>query len=257
MQPRTATLVLLLLFACACAPGQSADVAPPSSLDRDSGIGDDSPTFDASSGDDDADDDASIEAPDASADALAAPPFDAGPNGVCARPLAPGDLAIVEVMIASTAGSGDHGEWLEVRSSRDCALSLRGLHGEGAVGGHVHTFDVIDDVWLAPRGTFVVADSIDPAINHDLPGVVLAWEGNAGDVLRNLGSTVTLRANGAIVDSLTYPALKITVGASVAFPHDCDGGARSDFGSWRTSTRSWFPGFSGTPNAPNVDVHCP
>lgn len=252
MRPRTATLVLLL--ACACAPGQSADAAPPG----DSGVDAGTPTFDASSGEGDAvDSDASVEDPGASLDARAAPPFDAGPNGVCAQPLAPGNLAIVEVMIASTAGSGDHGEWLEVRSSLDCALSLRGLHGECAVGGHVHTFAVIDDVWIAARGTFVVADSIDPAINHDLPGVVLAWEGNAGDVLRNLGSTITLRANGAIVDSLTYPALKITLGASIAFPRDCAPGARSDFASWRWSTTSWFPGFAGTPNAPNADVHCP
>src|SRR5437868_4642485 len=33
--------------------------------------------------------------------------------GACARPLGPGDLVIDELMIASVAGAGDHGEWLE------------------------------------------------------------------------------------------------------------------------------------------------
>jgi hypothetical protein len=184
-------------------------------------------------------------------------PFDAGPEGVCDQPLSPGDLRIDELMIESTSGTGDHGEWLEVSSTLDCAVDLAGLHGECPRGAKVATFDVTDDLWLPPRGFFVVADSTAPAINHYVPGTVVAWSGNLGDVLRNKGTTVTLLVNDVVIDTLTYPAVPLTVGASLAFPADCDRAMRSDWALWQTSTASWFPGFLGTPNAPNVDVTCP
>jgi len=215
-------------------------------------------------GDDDApDDEAAIVAPvwsdedDASPPPSTGPPVDAGPDGECADPVGPGDLAIVEILIASESGTGDHGEWLEVRSTRDCALDLRGLHGECAVGAKVATVDVTSDEWLPARGSLVVADATDPAVNHGLPGLVIAWAGDAGDVLRNQGTTVTLIANGALVDSVTYPQLKIPIGTSISFPSDCAPGVRGDWSRWQPSSASWFPGFHGTPNAPNDDVHCP
>ena len=185
-------------------------------------------------------------------------PFDAGAAELCAEPIAAGDLAIDEVMIESVAGTGDFGEWVEVASRRDCVLNLRGLQGECPRGSAVLTFDVADDLWIPPNGSFVIADSSDSVIDHALPDPVLVWTGvgKSGDVLRNKGGTVTLRMNGLIVDSITYPALKLTVGGSVSFPADCDPTVRSDWTRWQTSTSSWFPGFLGTPNAPNVDVRC-
>jgi hypothetical protein len=194
---------------------------------------------------------------DASTPEATGPPFDAGPDGECPDPLAQGDLAIVEILIASESGTGDHGEWLEVRSTRDCALDLRGLHGECAVGAKVITVDVATDAWLPAGGSFVIADSSDPAVNHSLPGLVLAWSGDPGDVLRNQGTTVTLFANGALIDSVTYPQLKIPLGTSLAFPSDCAPAVRGDWTRWQESSASWFPGFHGTPNAPNDDVRCP
>ncbi len=185
------------------------------------------------------------------------PPFDAGPDGVCSQQLGAGDLAIDELLIESVAGAGDHGEWLEVESRLSCAISLRGLHGECPRGAKVATFDVADDLWIPAGGTFVVADSVSPAINHDVPSAVIAWRGNLGDVLRNKGATVTLTRAGVVIDTLTYPELPLTVGASLAFPSDCDPSLRSDFGRWQTSVTSWFPGFRGSPNAPNTDVTCP
>jgi hypothetical protein len=160
-------------------------------------------------------------------------------------------------MIQSVAGAGDDGEWLEVANAGDCSVDLRGLHAEAPRGTKVATLDLSDDLWLAPGASFVVADSTTPAINHYLPGVVYAWFSHPADVLRNKGSTVTLIAGGVIVDSVTYPALALEVGASIAFPNDCDAAARADWSLWRTSVGSYFPGFSGTPNAPNDDVHCP
>ncbi len=188
--------------------------------------------------------------------AVPAPPFDAGPGGVCPGPLAPGDLVIDELMIESLAGTGDYGEWLEARSTLGCALDLRGLHGECPRGAKVATFDVTGDLWLPPGGTFVIADSGNAAIDHDLPGPLVVWSGQPGDVLRNKGTTITLRLNDAVIDTVTYPVLPLTVGASLAFPGDCDPALRSDWTRWQTSTASWFPGFLGTPNAPNDDVRC-
>jgi hypothetical protein len=83
------------------------------------------------------------------------------------------------------------------------------------------------------------------------------WSGAPGDVLRNKGGTIVLSESGAVVDTLTYPALKLTVGASVAFPADCDPSVRSDWTAWQTSSSPFFPGFYGTPNAANTDVSCP
>lgn len=190
-------------------------------------------------------------------DASADEPADEAPDGACPQPLAPGDLRIDELMIESVAGTGDDGEWLEIESVLDCAANLGGLHGECPRGAKVAAFDVTGDLWLPPRGTFVVADSTDPAINHDLPGTVVAWFGHQGDVLRNMGSTITVSLNGMLIDTVTYPSLTLAVGASVAFPANCDPSQRSDFSQWKRSTASWFPGFLGTPNAPNTDVECP
>jgi hypothetical protein len=185
------------------------------------------------------------------------PPFDAGEGGVCTRPLATGDLMIVELMIESTSGTGDHGEWIEVESSLRCAVNINGLSGNCPTGAKVNTFEVSGDLWIPPLGTFVIADSTDPAVNHLLPGIVIPWSAQPGDVLRNEGATVTLLMSGGIVDSVTYPDMKLTPGVSVAFPSDCPATLRPQWTAWQSSTSSWFPAFRGTPNAANDDVHCP
>jgi hypothetical protein len=189
-------------------------------------------------------------------DAASGPPFDAGEGGVCPAGVGPGDLSVTELMIASVAGTGDHGEWLEVTSTRQCALNVHGLHGEVASGAKVRVVDVDDDVWLPAFGTFLIADSVDPALNHYLPGTVIAWAGQPGDVLRNMGDTITFLVDGQLVTSTTYPSLKLTDGSSLAFPADCPPSRADDWTAWQFSTASWFPGFYGTPNAANTDVHC-
>jgi hypothetical protein len=185
------------------------------------------------------------------------PPFDAGEGGVCGHSIASGDLVIVEILVESTTGTGDHGEWLEVESTRDCALSLNGLAAQCPDGAKVISLQVQGDVWLAAHGTFLLADSANPAVNHDLPGIVLGWSGDPGDVLRNEGATITLLFGSTIVDSVTYPSLKLTPGVSVAFPADCPPTVRPTWTNWQDSVASWFPAFHGTPNAANADVHCP
>jgi hypothetical protein len=227
--------------------GGSFPAAAPPGDDGDSGPSD--PPLDAAAVDDD-------EAGDG-ADVSIEETTDPLPDGACLQPLAPGDLRIDELMIESVAGAGDDGEWLEIESTLDCSANLSGLHGECPRGAKVSTFDVTGDLWIPPRGTFVVADSADPAINHDVPGVIVVWFGHAGDILRNKGSTITVSSGGTLIDTVTYPALTLVVGDSVAFPSNCDAGERSDFAQWKRSTATWFPGFLGTPNAPNADVACP
>jgi hypothetical protein len=209
--------------------------APPA----DDAEGDSTAGDDASSGDDDA-----ADAPE-------------GGDDACVSDLAPGALLIDELLIESVDGTGDHGEWLEVTNTLPCAVDLRGLHGDCPHGAKAATFDVPGDLWIPAGGTFVVADSVSPAIDHDVPLPVVAWKGNLGDVLRNKGTTVTLTLDDVVIDTLTYPALALTVGTSVEFPADCDPSTRSDFSRWVPAQSSWFPGFHGTPNAPNTDVACP
>jgi hypothetical protein len=242
-----ASMPPLVSTATVTSPPLVADAAQ-ASLDATSGGGDDVAIVgDASV---DASVDAPVEAPSS------VPPFDASGGGTCGRSAALGDLVVDELMIASVAGSGDDGEWIEVSSALDCAIDLIGLHGEAPRGSQVATFDVADHLWLPARGTFVIADSTDPAINHYLPGTVIGWFGHPGDVLRNQGTSITLTSGGALVDSVTYPSLAPTPGTSIAFPADCDAGARADWAIWQASTASWFPQFEGTPNASNADVHC-
>jgi hypothetical protein len=194
---------------------------------------------------------------DASPDAEADDSLASGEDAGCTAPIGPGDLVIDELMIESVLGAGDHGEWFEVANPLPCAVNLRGLHGDCPRGARAATFDVAGDLWIPAGGTFVVADSVSPALDHDLPLPVVAWKGSVGDVLRNKGDTLTLSLDGNVIDTLTYPALSLTVGTSYEFPSDCDPSTRADFTKWQPSQSSWFPGFYGTPNAPNTDVSCP
>jgi hypothetical protein len=262
------SVLSLAVFASGCADADSAPGAAPAALyDDDGAFLVDFPADDAAATSDPGADETEVpwmDGIDSTADDAAAidsatspPPLDPAPDGACSAPLAQGDLVIDELMIASVAGTGDDGEWLEVRNTLGCDAPVQGLHGECPRGATVFTFDVSDPLWIPPQGTFVVADSSDPAINHGLPGTVVVWSGRHGDVLRNKGTTVTLSMNGTMIDAITYPSLPLTIGESISFPSDCAPAARTDWTRWQTSTASWFPAFSGTPNGSNDDVHCP
>ncbi len=184
-----------------------------------------------------------------------------GADGGCSEPLGPGDLVIDELMIASQSGTGDHGEWVEITSTRDCAIDLNGLYAEVPHGQGTTTATITSDVLLPPHAAFLVADSSSAAQNHDLPGMpslIVMWgAGTSSDVLKNSGNTITLFTATATIDALTYTATaKLVEGASMAFPKDCDPSLRTDFHNWQASLASWTPGFFGTPGAPNADVSC-
>ncbi len=178
------------------------------------------------------------------------------PANACAAPLSPGALVFDEVMIASVAGSDDRGQWLEVRSTRTCSVDLLGLHASAPHGQSFRTLDVTSDLWLPAGGFFLIADTLDPTENGALPGLVLAWTGSPADALHKTSDTITLSLGDVMIDTLSYPSKKRTVGTSMAFPSNCAPSLRGDFTTWQPSTASWTPGLFGTPGAPNTDVRC-
>lgn len=192
-------------------------------------------------------------------------PVDAGPTtdgGVvqkvyCSTALAAGDLSIVELMISSRAGSADDGEWVEIQSKKDCWLKLKGLVIESPRGAAApNSVTITEDFELAPKGSFLVADSADAAKNGALPGKVFSWE--TTDVLKNDGDTVTVKMGATTIESLTYPGFSnLEPGRTLAFPSDCPSTAsKTDWARWSLTFDEWKPGKKGTPNKANDDVAC-
>jgi hypothetical protein len=173
----------------------------------------------------------------------------------CDGGLAVGDLNITEMMISSITGSGDSGEWVEITSTRDCWLALKGVSVSSprGTGSDTATFDVAYD--LAPGATFIVADTADSTKNNGLPGHVLSW--NSTDVLKNGGDTISVKLGDTVIDIVTYPDLTtVTPGTSLAFPVNCAGAERTDWVEWKPSTATYGTDFHGTPNASNTDIAC-
>jgi hypothetical protein len=200
---------------------------------------------------------------DASASQDAAPDPDASAQvpTSCPGPLGAGDLAVVELMIASQVSGGDMGQWIEVQSTRSCTLDLYGLHAAASMATSPSTMDVTSHTYLPPSGIFVIANSLDPTLDDNLPTAPLlfGWAGSPADVLQTAGGSVTLSnaGTGAVIDDFVYPEFQaLIVGASISFPADCAWSDRADWGRWSFSTRTWFSTFQGTPNAPNTDVTC-
>jgi hypothetical protein len=180
---------------------------------------------------------------------------DAAPPALCPT-LNPGDLQVVELMIASRAGSGDDGEWLEIRNTRDCIVSLKGITIESPRGAAAADQVVITtDDRIPPGGTFVVADAADTTKNHGITGKVYAF--GIADVLKNDGDTVRVLSGTTVIDLVTYPRVtNLGTATSLTFPSDCKPANRTDFARWSLSFDSWTTGFKGTPNLPNDDVTC-
>jgi hypothetical protein len=126
------------VFAAGCADADSAPPAVAAPLyDDDAAFLVEFPTDDAPAITVDPNGDpaevSSVDGSDGTPDSTAAidtatSPLDAAPQGACADPLVQGDLVIDELVIASVAGTGDYGEWPEVRSTLGCAASLQRLH---------------------------------------------------------------------------------------------------------------------------------
>jgi hypothetical protein len=178
-----------------------------------------------------------------------------GPIATCASPAGAGDLQIVELMIASRAGSGDDGEWVEVRNARACMLSVKGVSVSSPRGTQADDrVEITTDLILAPGASFVVADKLDPVRDARLDGRVFVF--GAADVLKNDGDTVRVQRGTTIIDSLTYPRTNVPAGVSLTFPSNCLSADRSNYARWSQSVRSYAPALRGTPGDTNDDVSC-
>ena len=217
-------------------------------------VDDDSGAFDLGGRQSNASADAGGARGDAAVVVDAGSPKDAGPV-LCQGPLASGDVKIVELMIASQSGSGDKGEWIELQSTRQCTLNLKGLRVESPRGTTTDKAEITTDFLLPPNGIFVVADSALTTDNHGV-GVVAAAFG-ASDVLKNDGDTISVfSSTNAAIDTLTFPKFTLFIGRSVSFPWDCAWSDRSAWGRWSWSFNKWNGNFQGTPNDDNFDVAC-
>ena len=235
-------------------PGQPV-LAPPRDPDY---TNDDSGAFNLGSRPGDGPGDAAPRVDDASAPDARLPD---GGYAPCTGPLQAGDLKIVEIMIASQSGSGDRGEWVEIQSTKQCRLNVNGVRVESPRGTtSTDAVTVTNELILEPNGTFVVAGSADPTVNHGLPAPVYAW--NAADVLKNDGDTVSVLSGATVLDSITYPSFApIDYGRSISFPADCAWSDRPSWARWSYSFTQYASGpdggvFLGTPNADNGDVAC-
>ena len=173
---------------------------------------------------------------------------DAGTVKPCG-PLAVGDLAVVEMMISSTSGSGDKGEWVEVQNTRDCTLTVSGLAFESPRGSGSDRVEITDTIVLKPKETFVIGGP-----NVNVSGKLFHWA--ASDVLKNSGDTIKLVTTSTVIEELTYPGYSFTTGVSLSFPAACKWSDRASWERWSASFNEWQPGFKGTPNADNIDVAC-
>jgi hypothetical protein len=191
------------------------------------------------------------------------PPSDGGSDSggttgktYCTGPIAAGDLRIQEIMIASRTGSGDDGEWVEIVSNKNCWLNLKNVRIESPRGTQTDFVTITTDFDLAPYGTFIAADSKDPTKNHNLPGIVFAF--NSSDVFKNDGDTIRVLSGTTVIDEITYPNFSnLEYGASVSFPWDClYWSERADWNRWSYSFTKWDGVHYGTPNTDNDDVTC-
>jgi hypothetical protein len=132
---------------------------------------------------------------------------------VCAPTM--GNLAIVEVMVASATGSADRGEWFEVLNFGDCRVDLTGLVIQSPTGTGVLKMHTVTGGVVAPGQHFVFALSGAPAENHGLPHDYVYGTGGADDViLNNSADSLTLIAGGVTIDSVAWPGGGYTAGRS-------------------------------------------
>ncbi len=175
-------------------------------------------------------------------------PTDAGTVSPCG-PLAVGDLAVVEMMIASVSGAGDKGEWFEVQNTRNCTLTFSGIAFESPRGSATDRVEIADTIVLAPRETFVIGGQ-----SVNVGGKVFHWA--LTDVLKNSGDTIRLVQGSTVIEETTYPGYAFTTGVSLSFPAACKWSDRTSWERWSASFNEWQPSFKGTPNADNTDVAC-
>lgn len=124
-----------------------------------------------------------------------------------ARTPEPGDLYVSEIMVRSRAGSGDTGEWFEVRNVSAAPL-------------------VLDDCELFDNGSHAIAASLTVDPGDYLVFGASTENGLAPDyvydtlALNNGGETLGISCGGVVIDDFDYPGSLVTLGASMQLVAD-------------------------------------
>jgi hypothetical protein len=187
----------------------------------------------------------------------AGPPQDAGPPPDAGVPCAPatGLVGISEVMISSRSGSGDRGEWFEVRNSGDCSVLLAGLAIVSPAADGNEKVHVVTGGLLYAGDSFVFALSALAIDNHGVPFDYAYGAGSAEDVVLDNGSDwLELRYLGASIDRVTWPNGGFTSGAARQFPAALPLGVNDDWGRWCSASALYSTTggvFYGTPGVAN------
>ena len=180
-------------------------------------------------------------------------PVDGG-TAVC-RPVL-GSLAIVELMIASTAGSDDRGEWFEVLNTTTCDIDLAGLiisspTSSGTAREHVVTAGVVR---AGQPYVFALSGIVDE--NHGLAADYVYGEGGGyyEVILNNGDDNLELRLGAELINRVAWTSGTYTTGHAKQFPNGLPPNTNETWGSWCDATTIYSSSggtFYGTPGGPN------
>ncbi len=128
-------------------------------------------------------------------------------------PSAPGDVKIVELMIASQSGAGDRGEWVELQSTRSCILNLNGLVVQSPRGTSTDKATVATDV-LHPARRLVRRRRLRERDRQPQPPERRrsSRRGTRTTSSRTAATRSTSTPGRRSIDTLTYPAFTLTYG---------------------------------------------
>lgn len=187
----------------------------------------------------------------------AGPPFDAGPfdagppfdAGDCAADSAA--ITISEVMISSQSGSGDFGEWFELKNEASCTVSLAGLEIQSGAGSHTIASGI-----LTAGGYFVLSRSGDAMENHELQ---TDYVYGSSISLSNGGGALSILNGGTEIARVTWGSTDYLRGASRQLSRSAPESTSLGGGNWCNSSAVYSMAaggpFLGTPGMQNVE--CP
>lgn len=194
---------------------------------------------------------------DAGGPSDAGPPFDAGPfdagppidAGDCAADAA--TITISEIMISSQSGSGDFGEWFEIRNEASCTVSLAGLEIRSGSGTHTITSGL-----LTAGGFAVLARSGDANLNH---GLSTDYVYGSAISFSNGGGTLSIFNGADEVARVSWGSTEFARSASRQLSRSAPETTALGSAVWCNSAAvySMSPGgpYLGTPGMQNAD--CP
>jgi hypothetical protein len=167
--------------------------------------------------------------------------------GPLRAPAAAGELVITEIMARAASGSGDRGEYIEVFNTTRSPLQV-----QDCVIADNTSHTIASSVIIAPQSYAVFALSGTASENGGIPSVAYVYTTIA---LNNGGETVAVRCGEVTLDSVTYTASWVTLGASIQHSTAPDATLNDVRANWCVAPESatfGTLGRRGTPGGPSV-----